>query len=394
MTTAAVGAACGGNAGNEPGGGGSGAGSGGVGAGGPSNSGPASSSSGDIFGGDGGDLNLGGNSPTGGDGGTGAGQACATQTATTELQPVYLAFAFDVSGSMGANNEPWHDRTLKWDPIVAATKQFFADPESEGLTASLTFFPSGRNTCSTRSYERPDVAMTPLPSEDFADAIDEITPETDDDWRMGTPTAFVVGGTFSFIEERRAENPGKYVIVLVTDGYPQLCNNENSINAVVARVETALESNVSTYVIGVANPDVEDAPDNVSNLHDIAAAGGTGDAFVIDTGDPDATAAAFNAAIDQIRGSAISCTLPIPAAPDGRTFDKQRVRVTYTSGTNPPTTLDYDQECEAESAWRYDNPQNPTQIVLCDSTCGKVQADPAASLGVDFTCEDVIQIPL
>ncbi|WP_437872250.1 vWA domain-containing protein [Sorangium sp. So ce363] len=324
---------------------------------------------------------------------TGAGEACATQSAQAGLQPVYLAVAFDVSGSMGMNDRPSHSKELKWDPVVAATKQFFKDPASAGLTASLTFFPGERRMCDARTYRTPDVEMTPLPSEAFGEAIDDVTPARDEDWRTSTPTAFVVDGTVTFIEAQRQENPGKYALVLVTDGYPQRCGGDaDSIEAVVERVEGARQDNVPTYVIGVANPP-EDEPGNVDNLRDIAVAGGTGKAFIIETGNPDATATAFRAAIDEIRGASVSCTVAIPAAPDGRTFDKQRVRVTYTSGGGQPKAVAYDQECASADAWRYDNPSNPTQIELCESVCGAIQSDPEASLGVDFTCEDVIDIP-
>ncbi|WP_437594963.1 vWA domain-containing protein [Sorangium sp. So ce1000] len=383
---AAVGAACGGDDGENVFQSGSGA---------ANSSGSGSGGDDGGFGSSGSGASSGTGSPSGPVGSTGAGDACATQTAKAGLQPVYLAVAFDVSGSMGANDRPSHSRELKWDPVVAATKQFFADPASAGLTASLTFFPGAerRRMCSARTYSTPDVEMTPLPSDAFGAAIDDVTPATDDDWRMGTPTAFVVEGTISFIGGQRRENPGKYALVLVTDGYPQLCNDgADSIEAVVERVEGARQDNIPTYVIGVANPP-DDEPGNVDNLREIAVAGGTEQAFIIETGNPDATATAFRAAIDQIRGAAVSCTIAIPAAPDGRTFDKQRVRVTYTSGAGAPKAVAYDQECASDDAWRYDNPANPTQIELCESVCNAVQSDPEASLGVDFTCDDVIQVP-
>src|SRR5690606_17676903 len=64
---------------------------------------------------------------------------CASSSEGTELQDVVLAFAFDVSGSMGVNE---NDRLLKWEPVIAATKAFFEDQASDGLLATLTFFPS------------------------------------------------------------------------------------------------------------------------------------------------------------------------------------------------------------------------------------------------------------
>jgi hypothetical protein len=333
---------------------------------------------------------------TGGEGSAGAGGSCVTQTSAASLQPVYLAFAFDVSGSMGQGDKEWHDKEAKWDPVVAATKQFFSDPASSGLTASLTFFPDEKDVrCTLEAYAAPDVPLTPLPSDAFKDALDAIEPKSSRDWRGGTPTAWVMEGTIGFIEAARQENPGKYAIVLVTDGYPQDCDEEsNSIDAVVADAREALAKDISTYVIGVENPPIEGAPDTLSDLHEIAAAGGTEEAILIDTGNPSQTTAAFKAAVDRIRGAAVSCTMEIPPAPDGRTFDKEKVRVLHTTeGSDTPTALAYDQSCATEGAWRYDDPASPTQIELCPGACDTIQADVQATLSVDFTCESVIVVP-
>ena len=144
---------------------------------------------------------------------------------------------------------------------------------------------------------------------------------------------FVVRGTHAFVEGYREDNPGRFAIVLVTDGYPQGCDDaDDTIEAVVSEVEAARATDIATYVIGVANPPIDDAPDTVSDLHAIAEAGGTEQAFLIDTGDPGQTASAFNAAVDRIRETAITCTLDIPDPPDGRTFDKEKVAVHYRSG--------------------------------------------------------------
>ena len=83
----------------------------------------------------------------------------------------------------------------------------------------------------------------------------------------------------------------------------------------------------------------------------------------------------------------------IPAPPDGNTFDKQKVAVTYRSGSNE-TELAYDADCTGANGWHYDNPAAPKQILLCDSTCNMVQADPAATLNFEFACEPKITVPL
>ncbi|WP_437650389.1 vWA domain-containing protein [Sorangium sp. So ce362] len=356
----------------------------------------------DTFGSGSGVGSSGGSGAGGGSSGgsTGAGNACATQSSQAGFQQVYLVFAFDVSASMTASDVEWRRKDLKWDPVVAATKEFFVDSASAGFRASLTFFPGAAQAlqaCESTLYSTPDVPMTPLPSPAFGEALDVIEPEISvrDSWRTTTPTAFAVDGIVDYIEAQRQQNPGKYAIVLVTDGYPEGCRQGNTLQDVVSNVEAALSNNISTFVIGVDSPQGAGAPPSLTNLHEIAAAGGTGEASMLNTGDPTQTTAAFKTAIEKIRGAAVSCTIPIPPPPDGRTFDKQKVNVTYTSAaTNTPTTLSYDQACSVTGTWRYDDPANPTAIILCDDTCAVVQADVEVSLGVDFTCEDVLQVPL
>jgi hypothetical protein len=324
-----------------------------------------------------------------GTGGTGGVVACDTVSTGASLEPVYLVFAFDVSGSMGEGDYEWHDRTLKWDPVVTATKAFFEDPASMGFEASLTVFPDGEDEderCDDATYAMPDVAMTALPSPTFGVTLDTIGAA---EWRGGTPTLHVVRGTLGQIEQTRATNPGHYALVLVTDGYPQGCD-DNAIASVVSEVQAAAAT-TPTYVIGVANPPIDGAPDTVTDLADIAQAGGTTDAFIIDTGNPTDTVSRFRAVIDQIRDQALSCTIAIPTPPGGRVFDKNRVEVVYQSGT-ATTPLAYDPLCAMPSAWHYDDPANPTSIELCEATCTTVQADATAGLQVNFACEDIIDV--
>ena len=330
--------------------------------------------------------------PAGSDAGARPGATCASTDIGVSLQAVHLALAFDVSGSMGKGDEPWHDKTLKWDPVVAATRAFLEDPASSGLAASLTFFPSDGgedDRCTQDSYDQPDVAMTALPSDEFGAAIAAIEPKSSGDWRGGTPTRFVMQGTRAFVQQARADDPGRYAIVLITDGYPQGCDDaDDTIDAVVAEAEGALADDVKTFVIGVANPPIDGAPDTVSNLEAIAEAGGTSPAFLIDTGKPEDTSVRLEAAIDAIRGAAIACDIAIPEPPMGQSFDKEKVAVSYTSASNAASDLRYDPDCTGSSdAFHYDDPHEPHTIVLCDHTCTTVQADPDASLQVTLTCE-------
>ena len=310
--------------------------------------------------------------------------ACAKQTARATRQPVYLVFGFDVSGSMGKGDKPWHDRSLKWEPVVAATKTFFEDARSEGFSAALTFFPADDDRCDKASYQTPDVTMQALPSKQFGEALDAIGME---DWRGGTPTLHVLQGIFDQIDTEQQTHPGRYGVVLVTDGYPQDCDDD-SIQSVADLVKSRA-ADIPTYVIGVENPPIEDAPDVTTNLTQVAEAGGTGKAYLIDTGDPTKTTNAFKATIDAIRSSAVSCMLSIPDPPQGQTFDKQKVSVRHLSGSKQ-TALSYDADCRASTSWHYDDATQPHELVLCPETCKTLQGDEHAELVVDFECEPVI----
>jgi hypothetical protein len=160
----------------------------------------------------------------------------------------------------------------------------------------------------------------------------------------------------------------------------------------VAELAASVADSIPTYVIGVANPPFDDAPDTVTNLTAIAEAGGTERAFLIDTGDPTRTSQDFRAAIDEIRGAAIACDVAIPEPPAGRVFDKEAVLVTYGGEAGATTTLAYDPAC-AGLAWHYDDSEAPSRIVLCPDACQAVQAEAEATLAVNFACERQFEIP-
>jgi hypothetical protein len=130
----------------------------------------------------------------------------------------------------------------------------------------------------------------------------------------------------------------------------------------------------------------------VTNLNDIAKAGGTDHAFIIMTGDPAQTVKDFQAAVRTISTAQVSCDFAIPPAPAGQSFDPTRANVTYSSdGTD--ADLVYDAECKSDLAWRFDDTASPHRMVLCDATCTAVRDDPKATLRVDFGCarRDVIR---
>ena len=361
---------------------------------------------------------------TGGEGG--GGPVCETASSEAEIPPVYLAFAFDVSGSMGHLDQPnwWHDPDAKWIPVVEATRAFFEDDTSHGISASMALFPAKDDKCDSDTYTDPEVEMTKLPSLSFAGAFedyeDEVgSPLAGGDWRGSTPTAAAIHGVGESLSDLRKEQPdAKFAIVLVTDGLPQGCDGSSLSDASEAAADFFADG-LSTYVIGIENPttppdDVPAAwddwgncdsgsgggdepctpPDTLAPLNELADAGGTQSAFLIDTGNPSATKQAFSAAIEAIRQSSLSCSLAIPEHPEpGMMFEKDKIDVSVTID-GKTTRFNYDAECAELGSWHYDDASDPTKIEICEATCLDLKKKPEAELNVDFLCEprpDVIR---
>ena len=310
---------------------------------------------------------------------------CAAQSAASELRRVELAFVFDVSGSMGDNETRF---SLKWLPVVAASEAFFSEPDGAAISASMTFVPTAlaAERCMDAPYLTPDVPSQPLPSMAFTQAIQALAMTPTAMWRTSTPTLHAFNGVAASLHAA-AVDPGTLTqaIVLVTDGVPQNCTAEANDIQVVADAVRA--SGIRTYVVGVGNPPGAGPADNLSNLHLIAAAGGTEQAFVVETGDPAKTEADFRTVIEGIRGIAVACNMEIPIPPAGTAFLPEKVNVIYGSGESGEQTLNYDPDCLDLAGWHYDDPVDPKTIVLCETSCTTVQRDATARLNVEFGCE-------
>ncbi|HVJ90027.1 MAG TPA: hypothetical protein VM580_09495 [Labilithrix sp.] len=386
---------------------------------------------GGTFGGSGGDGN-----DAGPEGDGGGGPACKTSENTADLRPVYLGVAFDVSGSMGQLDCPqwFHDPEVKWKPVVEATSAFLEDSSAANIHASLVLFPAAASTkeqkCEVARYQTPEVTMRPLPSTLFRDALNAYgtaggvgVPGAYDlplpggkfvgvngrgySWRGDTPTAAALAGTATYLKNLRGnDTESVYAIVLVTDGVPSACSGLD-ITATATSIHGT--DGIPIYVIGVRNPTEPPASppwsegwncgDNgmantpllpnanaLANLDNVAAAGGTTSATLIDTGNEEATKEALLDEMRRIRAKSISCELTRPAPPAGEKFDPEKVNVRYDSKDAASTPLVYSPDCAAtDTGWRYKTPENDV-IELCAGTCSKVQGDPWAKVLVEFGC--------
>ena len=94
-----------------------------------------------------------------------------------------------------------------------------------------------------------------------------------------------------------------------------------------------------------------------------------------------------------IVGSAkLDCGWSIPPPPAGQTFNKGQVNVQYTPGggtKQPIYKVPSKADCGPSGGWYYDDENNPTTVLVCDSTCQTIQADPTGKIDVEFGCATI-----
>ena len=82
------------------------------------------------------------------------------------------------------------------------------------------------------------------------------------------------------------------------------------------------QNGIQTFVIGVGN--------SLTSLNQVAQAGGSGQAYIVDAGGN--VQQQFAEALQKIHGAALPCDFHVPA--DG-TSDPSNVNITFTSNSNP-----------------------------------------------------------
>lgn len=301
--------------------------------------------------------------------------SCVTSSARAETIPLDIYVMFDQSGSMvqptGAGS--------RLDAVRAALDDFMRQPEMEGVGIGIGYFgyfPIGITSCDPADYSDPDVPVGPLP--DNLDAmrmsLNAVQPTGE------TPTGAAVRGACEYASKWKKDNPSHAVVVLLlTDGKPEapvskdnpdIACNPTLDDAVQATDQCLSDSKLRTYVLGVGP--------NLDNLNEIASAGGTEQAYLVEGGDVQAQVID---ALAKIRGEAlISCEFGIPDPPEGERINPKEVNVVFEDAGGDTTDLFYVGDaggCDPKQGggWYYDNPADPGSIILCDSTCNTVKAE-------------------
>jgi hypothetical protein len=327
------------------------------------------------------------------------GAACAGWSAEPETQPAVLQLVVDTSLSM--NESPGRggrNADTKWEITRDALKEVIgALPED--LAIGLFFYPnmSTEGSATPRPLEAcvntsEGIPVAPLADQQRARLLDALDEQEPDGW---TPTH----GAYRHSLETSllpSSYPGQKYLLLITDGAPTLtltCEGDIGSNSpdpvdpepIIDEVARARRAGVRTFLIG--SPGSEPGRPWMSEA---ALQGATARAGCHLDGDPychmDMTTApdfgaALRAGLNQVTGE-ISCTYDIPEPPMGETIDPALVNLIVTTSTGSSQLVLPDAMGDCSEGWQLLG----NQVVLCDGTCSRVQAD-GASLQLLFGCE-------
>ena len=351
----------------------------------------------------------------GGNQGTTDAPACATSVVKADKIPLDLYVMLDQSSSM---SDSVSGGGTKWSTVTSALGTFVQQPGLDGVSVGIQYFgvPSGGGTCSVLScnvdadcgaaacgpcvanvclglvssagdsctasdYAMPSVEIAPLPgvASQIVSSMGMHSPTT------GTPTSAALQGAVDHAKAWKQSHPSDAVVaVLATDGDPSECDTSlPNIDAIAAAALAATPS-IMTFVIGVGP--------SLSSLNGIAAAGGTTQAFLVDTSAN--VNQQFLDAMNAIRHAALGCQYLIPTPTDGGMPNFGEVNVVYQPmGGNAQTfpMVMNQASCPANgNGWYYDDPANPTQIILCPASCTLVEGDSTGEVDVTLGCSTVI----
>lgn len=352
-----------------------------------------------------------------GHGGSGNGNvdaaACATSVVKADKIPLDLYVMLDRSSSM---SDSVSGGGTKWSTVTSALGTFVQQPGLDGVSVGMQYFgvPSGQtcsvttctvdadcgasacgpcvanfclgvvsslgDSCSASDYAMPAVEIAPLPgvASSIVSSMSAHSPTT------GTPTSAALQGAVDHAKAWRQAHPSDAVVaVLATDGEPSGCDENLSDIDAIAATALAGTPSVMTFVIGVGS--------SLANLNGIAAAGGTNQAFLVDTGGN--VNQQFLDAMNAIRHAALGCNylIPTPTTGDPNYGEVNVVYQPMGGGAQTFPNVPDLASCPANgNGWYYDNPAAPTQIILCPASCTLVEGDMTGEVDVTLGCSTVI----
>lgn len=324
-------------------------------------------------------------------------KGCATNESETIKSPAFFEFVVDRSGSMSGTK--W---TAAQQSIQGVVDQAFTAAETN-VGMGLILFPGD----SGDSGPYPDGSgKDPFPN--FVDATQRnaLKARVSGNTTGGTPTLEALTAAYNVIENLIPLPPlpkeGKKVVVLMTDGVP----NSNPSNAIqnMAAAKLAMggpKGPVYTYVVGIGNLSGSGGFDvDPRFLGSVAKAGGTGPKgcdpnemtnpdkmchYHIQPGSKTAAQLAddMTKAFNRIRAEATACEVSL--ATDEAKADPSSVNVVIVDENGKVTLVKQD----PADGWTYDDPSNPTKVLLHGKACEDAVQNLLGKVKVVFGCKTV-----
>jgi uncharacterized protein YegL len=315
--------------------------------------------------------------------------ACAMQTTGTTRAPINLLLVLDRSGSMDMNG--------KW---TAATRgvQRLLDALGDDTRVGLVLFPSQSNSSSASGYSTPAVPIAPLSTSrsQIESLLSRTTPNG------GTPMACAMQGSVDYFDNMFTMD-GSRNIILITDGEPTEecsgvtcgifdlnCQANATMYAktrVVATVASAARHDppVKTFAVGTSDA-------TATFLSSIAVNGATPRMMGCETSNSCFYALGastfesdLNAALDAIRGRALTCEFRIMV--DTTMADPNLINVNYTpmDGSNPQLIP---RDTSHMDGWDYSSDMR--SVILYGPTCDHVQMNTSGGhVDILFGCPTI-----
>jgi hypothetical protein len=272
-------------------------------------------------------------------------------------------------------------------PIREAVADFLNDPASAGIGIGIGYFgymQAGNTSCQPPDYANPAVPIATNNAQQIINSVNGAQPTGE------TPTGAAIRGACTYASQWKSQNPSHVVVVLlVTDGVPEAPSSGPECVPSIDDAEQAARQcaerpnglpSLPVYVLGVGQA--------LQNLNRIAQAGGTNQAYLVDSGNVSQQVLQALNAIRQ--DAAIPCQLRVPVpAPGQPPVDLDKVNVAYCGAGQPAQNFFFvnaEADCTQQNTWYYN--ADRSQILLCPSACNTVSR-PGGELLVSVGCTQI-----
>jgi uncharacterized protein YegL len=310
-------------------------------------------------------------------------EGCSSSSTKIERVPVVLEFLVDESTSMNNNG--------KWTAARQALLATFADMKKTAEPATfvgLHIYPKNdkvapQTLLDAAHYDRLVKAINYAPAAGGS-----------------TPTAAALMTALDTVQEFvPPSNAGlataatKRYVVLFSDGRPTDGYDKCETLVADARAAQSPKSPIETFAVGIGVFPSIDGDYDAAFMGRIAKAGGTAPTgcdpvstdlasvchFQITPGNTDATKQALIDAFNKIRALSTSCEFSFTVT---KYTDLDNVKVTITDRNGNETSIPKDDA----NGWSFDDPQNPTKIVVHGNACSATTGAPSGRVDVVIGC--------